>query len=197
MDNKRKYLDLICDTCGNDYKQQERVYKKAKWKNRCKKHRGDFIKKKRESIKKKNCIDCGTATYDTRCKPCSGKNRRIYNHDNKCLECSTSISLKSKRCLKCHNIKQDKGKSKERTKFNTSDKWKMVRELAFIRDNYTCKMCNNRGSVKLNGHHVKSYKNHPKERLNTDNIVTLCESCHLKLHHKKEYKTKYKYLLCD
>lgn len=77
-------------------------------------------------------------------------------------------------------------------------KWsKQVRE----RDDYTCKIC---GKTKDDGynlvaHHLDSYDTHKDLRLDLDNGVTLCVSCHNKFHNKyKGEKTTrkqfYKYL---
>ena len=196
MDDTRKYLKLVCEICGEEYEQQERVFKKAKWKNRCRKHRENY--ERSLSVKINTCVDCGVQIDKdaVRCKKCSGIKRRIYDHDNVCVDCGVPIHHKSIRCLKCHNIHQDKGKSKERTKFNASKKWKAVRTEAFVRDDYTCQICGNRG-VELNGHHVKLYKDFEKGRLDIDNIVTLCVECHMKLHHNIEFKNKHKHLICE
>lgn len=74
---------------------------------------------------------------------------------------------------------------------------KSVRE----RDDYTCKIC---GKTKDDGynlvaHHLDSYDTHKDLRLDLDNGVTLCVSCHNKFHNKyKGEKTTrkqfYKYL---
>jgi len=184
MDSSRKYLTLKCEVCGSEYVQQERVFKKSKWKNRCKSHR--------KEVKETNkCVDCGKECYGNRCITCSNKNRITLNHNNKCIDCGVKIKPKSKRCLKCHNINQDKGKSIERTKFNNSKEWKKIRIDTFERDNYTCKICNKRGG-NLNAHHIKPYKNNLHHRLDINNLVTLCVQCHLKLHHNDNFKNKYK-----
>lgn len=77
-------------------------------------------------------------------------------------------------------------------------KWsKEVRE----RDNHTCKIC---GKAKddvgmMVAHHLDSYDTHEELRLDLDNGITLCNSCHNKFHNKyKGQKTTkeqfYKYL---
>lgn len=185
MDKSRKYLSLKCEVCNSSYKQQERVFKKAKWKNRCPNHRGNH--------KKYYCKKCNKEIFrgSTMCKSCCQKKPR-----KKCIDCNKEINIKSKlRCISCHNKNQDKGKSKERTKFNASKKWKNIREKAFIRDNYTCQICNKRGSKVLNGHHIKSYVSFPDLRLDVSNIATLCEACHNELHHKKEVQIKHPELI--
>jgi len=62
-------------------------------------------------------------------------------------------------------------------------KW---RDKIFVRDEYTCKLCNSKGG-KLNAHHIKSWNSHKEDRFNLDNGITLCESCHKKFHSNYGY----------
>lgn len=66
-----------------------------------------------------------------------------------------------------------------------SQEYKEWRRKVFERDGYTCAICGQVGGT-LNAHHIKSYKNHKKERLNIDNGMTLCESCHKNIHKNKD-----------
>lgn len=59
-------------------------------------------------------------------------------------------------------------------------KW---RKKVYKRDNYTCQVCNYRGS-KLVAHHIYSYHSHRKLRYVTSNGITLCVTCH-RMFHKK------------
>jgi 5-methylcytosine-specific restriction protein A len=174
MDLSRKYLDIKCEICGEMYSQQERVFKKAKWKYRCKKHRGEF--------NKQTCIDCGIEIYkdSTRCKTCSGKQRTI--RDQKYCKCGNKIEYRSSKCLKCHNAEQDKGMSKERTKFQNSKEWRNIRVECFARDGYLCQICNSIGNQQLECHHIKPYAQYIDLRLSIDNLMTVCYDCHKYIH---------------
>ncbi|WP_135827222.1 HNH endonuclease [Halorussus ruber] len=62
--------------------------------------------------------------------------------------------------------------------------WDDIRKTAYLRDDYTCQNCKLEGSphgdTKLHAHHVV-----PKSRGGThdlENLVTLCEECHLAVH---------------
>jgi predicted restriction endonuclease len=60
------------------------------------------------------------------------------------------------------------------------------RHAVFERDNYTCQHCKARCGdgvdVHLHAHHIKGFANHPEHRLDVDNGLTLCKSCHYKEH---------------
>lgn len=79
------------------------------------------------------------------------------------------------------------GISSERQRFNSSKKCKEWRINVFERDKYTCQHCGQVGGV-LNAHHIKQWALYPKERLNIDNGLTLCEACHKEEHRVKGKK---------
>lgn len=71
--------------------------------------------------------------------------------------------------------------------------WKLS---VFKRDNYTCKWCKKRGG-NLNAHHILTFINNPKERLNIHNGITLCEKCHNKTKGKeKQFEQFFFNMLC-
>jgi len=176
MDIKRKYLELQCSICGIAYLEQERVFKKARWKYRCSAHRKII----------KFCPDCKKQIWDknTKCKSCSQKGNVKF-----CIDCGKILSKQAKiRCIKCHNIFQDKGLLRERTKFQNSKFWITIRTPCLKRDNFTCKLCGVKSgcgkTVYLEVHHIKSWNEFPKLRLDKDKLITLCKSCHKNVHRK-------------
>ena len=60
-------------------------------------------------------------------------------------------------------------------------KYKKWRTDVFMRDNYICQFCDQKGGT-LNAHHIKSFANVIKHRFDINNGITLCESCHRELH---------------
>lgn len=56
----------------------------------------------------------------------------------------------------------------------------------FIRDNYTCKKCNQYGG-NLEAHHINSYDWFISGRNDINNSVTLCVKCHKQFHKKYGY----------
>ena len=59
------------------------------------------------------------------------------------------------------------------------------RTAVFERDKYTCAICGKVGG-ELNAHHIKSFKDYPKFRLDVDNGITFCKKCHKKVHREKD-----------
>lgn len=56
------------------------------------------------------------------------------------------------------------------------------------RDNYTCQICSKlQGDKTYAVHHIDYNKNN----CNPDNLITLCNSCHTKTNHKREYWKEY------
>ena len=69
----------------------------------------------------------------------------------------------------------------ERQILMSQSKYKIWRELIFIRDNWICKECGQRG-LRLEAHHIKSWRDYPELRFDVNNGITLCKDCHLDIH---------------
>lgn len=98
--------------------------------------------------------------YDCYIDSVSGENNWAFN---------TNITAEERvlrRYLRC-----------EITGMSTSD-WRIK---VFNNDNFTCKICNNRGNI-LNAHHLNGWHWCKEGRFDIDNGVTLCEDCHKEFH---------------
>lgn len=65
------------------------------------------------------------------------------------------------------------------SEFLISDYWYQVRNIIIKRDKSRCKIC--LSSEKLQVHHT-TYKNHFKEHLHLEDLITLCSKCHTDHH---------------
>lgn len=74
------------------------------------------------------------------------------------------------------------GISSERSNFMQTEDYKKFRNSVFERDNYSCKACAKIGK-NINAHHILSYSENIKDRINIENGITLCVECH-RLFHK-------------
>ena len=59
-----------------------------------------------------------------------------------------------------------------------SEHWKHIRDCALKRDGYTCRICGT--GINLRVHHV--HYEHVGTELELDDVITLCEECHSKVH---------------
>lgn len=93
------------------------------------------------------------------CKLCYLENNRGENH---------------------HNWKHDKTQE-ERLLQRGYYEYKQWRNSIYNRDDYTCQCCGKRGG-KLNAHHLDSYAYNKEKRVDINNGMTLCKTCHTEFH---------------
>lgn len=114
---------------------------------------------KRETV---TCLDCGKVRHCSpswrplRCRPCSLKHRAGSENSN-----------------------WQGGKKSDGAKFRNSKEYATWRTSVFVRDDYTCVTCGQRGGV-LHADHIKPFAYHPDLRLELSNGRTLCLACHKK-----------------
>lgn len=82
------------------------------------------------------------------------------------------------------------GISGENAKIRVSDEYNQWRLLVYKRDHYTCQKCGHR-FINIVAHHIKSFKEFKKLRFEVNNGVTLCRSCHMKIHKPKLKRRNY------
>lgn len=73
------------------------------------------------------------------------------------------------------------GTSEYRRENYIPHKYRAWRKGVFERDSYTCQHCFVSGVV-LNAHHIKEWAKFPQHCYDLDNGITLCYSCHRKVH---------------
>ncbi len=152
---------------------------------------------------------------------CSGKARigteNFHNIDKghtviyKCQECNKEkkVSLseykqaKNHFCsMKCAGVYQGKTKSGYNHwnwKGGISGEDKLLRQtpeynqwrlLVYKRDYYTCQECGNK-HINIVAHHIKSFSEFEDLRFGVDNGITLCRSCHKKVHKETGLTTQF------
>ena len=83
---------------------------------------------------------------------------------------------------------------KETDPFYSTWAWRAVRQKALERDLFECVLCAREGRYALSGagrivpvratmvHHIKPRKEYPELALVLDNLMSLCDSCHERMH---------------
>lgn len=123
-------------------------------------------------------------------KFCSLCNKNLIDIKEKC--CSSCKDKLSQR----HKIYKKDRKDSLEQKFYSSKEWLKERDTIKNLDNNLCLMClyhkelNSMDTV----HHIEELKENWSKRFEKDNLISLCESCHQKIHRKylmsKEEKLK-------
>lgn len=74
-----------------------------------------------------------------------------------------------------------------KTKLYNSTRWKRKRQYILHRDGFLCQECKKYGrnrEAKI-VHHIKEVEDHPELALINSNLVSVCASCHNKIHPEK------------
>lgn len=66
-------------------------------------------------------------------------------------------------------------------------RWRRKRETILRRDGYLCRYCLRYGRRRqaTTVHHIEHADEHPELAYNADNLISLCEACHNKMHPEK------------
>lgn len=76
------------------------------------------------------------------------------------------------------------GVTPERQKLYGSKLWNEILVTVFQRDGYLCQRCHKPNS-NIHAHHIKAWADYPNNRLDLDNLITVCKECHRWIHSKK------------
>lgn len=108
------------------------------------------------------------------------------NNKKICNKCRTFYT--TDRCPNCH--KQDNKqytkylRAKDRNKIYNCKRWKDLREVALVRDNLMCVHCKDKAidTKATEVHHIIYLEDDISLAYDLDNLVSLCSSCHQKVH---------------
>lgn len=129
---------------------------------------------------KPNCLDCNKklgAYTSKRCRTCYFRSDDIKKQIKNM--CSNRGEMSGD---KHHNWKGGvSSKDKlERSKFRQT-----LQRVIFIRDNYTCQICDQYGGH-LQVDHIKKWSEYPELRFDKNNCRTLCMACHYYITFKRK-----------
>lgn len=71
--------------------------------------------------------------------------------------------------------------------FYQSKTWKHKRRIILRRDGYRCQICKRFGKwcPAVTVHHIKELEDYPELALDDHNLISVCQSCHNRLHPDK------------
>lgn len=92
---------------------------------------------------------------------------------------SPSTEFKSEQVTGKNNVNWKGGVTPKNEKIRKSKDYIIWRTAVFMRDDYTCQSCGQKGGT-LNADHIKSFAQYPELRFAIDNGRTLCIECHRK-----------------
>jgi transposase len=91
-------------------------------------------------------------------------------------------AAKKGRYLGAENPNWKGGEVSDEVRQRRSYKAKKWRETVLERDNFTCQECGS--TEQLHVHHMLSFADHPERRWDINNGITVCVSCHEKIHRR-------------
>src|SRR5581483_8523966 len=170
---------------------------KTEYKSRChKQYDSKYCSMKCYSNKKAlNCLNCNTLFkvhgYRRKAKFCSVKCKSKFarisvecSYCKKTYEKHKNYLTKRNFCSRLCKAKGFKGKNAPSWKGGLYTQNQLMRSkfhkefqaLVFIRDNFTCQICNSKQKLQVD--HIKSWAKYPELRFDINNCRTLCQKCH-------------------
>lgn len=154
---------------------------------------------------KKLSFDCGFEFLEDVYKGGQTKGRfRCLKHDKIMLSTFSSvIKNKSMRCCQIEKMTGEKNRNynpnltdEERNfkRDNIKTGYSRWRQSVYERDNYTCQVCGDDTGHNLNAHHILNWAHNKDKRFDLENGITMCFSCHIKLHKEFGYNTNTNHL---
>jgi len=128
--------------------------------------------------KKKICVFCQKEFYV------------FKGRENTAEFCSRSCLAKYRKGDKSANWKG--GIDLENKRVRHSLEYEVWRMEVYKKDMFKCRLC---GKKDIVAHHLKLFSEFPELRFSVDNGITLCRSCHKKVHREIGYKTRFKKVL--
>ena len=187
MDN-RNSIKKVCPACGMDFLVPKCREETAKFCSaKCK-----YASREKPKYITKRCKQCGK-DFDTKPSFNNDYCSELCYHNSKrnrikkiCPVCNKEFEVKKSYAhVECCSVECGYKYKRTKTKclYGSSD-WKEKRKDILQIDGYVCKFCG--GSKDLIVHHRILVRK--GGGINNGNLVTLCRSCHTKLHHMVKYE---------
>lgn len=174
-----------CDICDKEFYRRPAELKKFKYQC-CREHRSELYKRHPEIVKKNlskgqgwnrgmSRLNGDELSYGkprseiTKSKISQKLMGRMFSEKHKTAISNSRIELFDKR-----------GRVGRHDRGYMFARWKRA---VYKRDHRTCQKCQSK--EKLRAHHILSWKDYPELRFELSNGITLCKSCHDKLHINK------------
>lgn len=103
-----------------------------------------------------------------------------FQDGQRCVGCKGARIGKKISGVNHHMYKPEKS-DEDRVRHRKYPEYQKWRREVFSRDEYTCQCCGEIGRI-LNAHHIESYTRNKDLRIDVNNGITLCESCHKEYH---------------
>ena len=84
------------------------------------------------------------------------------------------------------------GISSEDKKVRQTLEYEIWRQEVYKKDNWTCRLCGKKCKKDIIAHHLKLFSGFSELRFSVDNGITLCRSCHKKIHKDIGLETRFK-----
>ena len=128
------------------------------------------------------------------------KCKKIVERDHVCIRNYKLIKPKQRKATQ--EEKENQSEDTQRyNHFYTSTAWRKLRQSVLTENLYICEVCKVKEASAV--HHVNYIRNYWDERLDYDNCIAICSSCHKQTHLNKIegkekfeiFQSKYRYYL--
>ncbi|WP_144509975.1 HNH endonuclease [Bacillus sp. FJAT-22090] len=116
--------------------------------------------------------------YKCSCGETYSRTFNTFQYHPLCRNCTVSSIPKGKN----HHGWNSELTEEERLNSRKYPEYKQWRNSVYERDSYTCQCCGDNNGHNLNAHHILNHSDYPELRLDIDNGITLCETCHVDFH---------------
>lgn len=166
-------------------KLEKSIKMKELWKNE--EYRKNMSEKHKGKVKEKTSNWQG-GKVSKKCLYCN-INYLVFNYrKDESKYCSRKCLASSKTGELSKNWKG--GISSEDKKIRGGEEYNVWRKSVYARDQWTCKHCFKKQKHPV-AHHIKTFKEYPDLRFDVSNGLTLCTSCHKKVHSDVGISTRF------